>query len=56
MMRPAFSSLPSPRAMEKRGEPPVEQRDWKALMTMRMGAAMPMPVRASLPPSAMWPM
>ena len=54
-MRPARSSSPAPRAMEKRGTPPVPNRAAKPMISVTMGKVRPTPVRAMPLPSPMWP-
>ena len=52
-MRPARAWSPAPRAMEKRGTPPVPNRAAKAMMRVTMGKVSPTPVRARPLPSPM---
>ena len=54
-MRLARASSPAPRAMEKRGTPPVPNRAAKPMIRVTMGKVRPTPVRAMPPPSPMWP-
>ena len=56
MIRSAFRSSFSPRAMVASVAPPVENRLAKAPISVIRGKQIPSPVRASVPPSAMWPM
>ena len=46
---------PRPMAMDARGAPPMDTRAAKADTTIMIGMHTPRPVRASEPPSAIWP-
>ena len=56
IMRSAYSSRPSPRAMDTSGAPPMPESTAKADKIIKNGKVTPMPVNASLPTSGIRPM